>query len=77
LLFAEQEQVRAVLLRKFTHYFISKRTICVKSENRDAICETTISEKHRNFAAGIKDNKDNREQQSFATKNSAKRDLNY
>jgi hypothetical protein len=66
-----------VICCEITHYFIYKQTISAKSENRDAICETIVSENHRNFAAGIKDNKDNREQQSFATKTSAKRDLNY
>jgi len=66
-----------VICCEITHYFNNKQTISAKSENRDAICETIVSENHRNFAAGIKDNKDNREQQSFATKTSAKRDLNY
>jgi hypothetical protein len=66
-----------VICCEITHYFIYKQTISAKSENRGAICETIVSENHRNFAAGIKDNKDNREQQSFATKTSAKRDLNY
>jgi hypothetical protein len=50
LLFAEHEQVRAVLLRKITHYFIYKRTIWVKSENCEAICETKVSGNRRTFA---------------------------
>ena len=54
MLFAEHEQVRAVLLRKITHYFIYKRTIWVKSENREVICETKVSENRRNFAPKFK-----------------------
>ena len=40
--FAEHEQVRAVLLRKITHYFIYKRTNDAKCENTDAFCATAI-----------------------------------
>jgi hypothetical protein len=34
-----------------THYFIYKRTISAKSDNRGVICETKVSKNHRNFAA--------------------------
>jgi hypothetical protein len=42
----------AVICCEITHYFIYKQTILAKSENRGAICETIVSENHRNFAAG-------------------------
>ena len=48
------QQVRAVLLRKITLYFISKRTICAKSENCEVICETKVSGNRRNFAPKFK-----------------------
>jgi hypothetical protein len=35
---------------KITHYFIYKRTIWVKSENCEAICETKVSGNRRTFA---------------------------
>jgi hypothetical protein len=41
-----------VICCEITHYFNNKQTISAKSENRDAICETIVSENHRNFAAG-------------------------
>ena len=54
MLFAEHEQVRAVLLRKITHYLLYKRTIDAKCESLDAFCATIVSEIHCTFAPKFK-----------------------